>query len=93
VAELNGSDGGEGAGDDEEEEKSASACAALEAAAALPAEALTVESMQKLIDTATAEKDAAVAEKDAAVAAAVAENALLRARLAAFEGMPPQVPE
>jgi hypothetical protein len=93
VAELSGSDGGEGDGDDEEEEKSASACATLEAAAALPAEALTVESMQKLIDTATAEKDAAVAEKDAAVTAAVAEIAQLRARLAAFEGMPPQVPE
>ena len=99
VAELNGSDGGEGAGDDPEEEKSASACAALEVAAALPAEALTVESMQKLIDTATAEKDVAMAEKDAAVAekdAAVAEKeakdkriAELEARLAAFEDTPP----
>jgi hypothetical protein len=82
VAELNGSggDGGGEGGDGDEEEKSASACAALEAAAALPAETLTVETMQKLIDTAVTEKDAALAE-----------NAELRARLAAFESTPPQV--
>ena len=77
VAELNGSSGGGGAGE-EEEEKSASACAALEAAAALPAEALTVESMQKLIDIATAEKEV----KDKRIAE-------LEARLATFEDTPP----
>jgi hypothetical protein len=62
VAELNGSSGGggEGAGDDEEE-TSASACAVLEAAAALPEEVLTVESMQRLIDTAMAVKEKHIA--------------------------------
>ena len=64
-----------------EDEKSAGARATLEVAA-LPAEALTVESMQKLIDTAVAEKDAMVAEKDKRIAE-------LEARLAAFEDTPP----
>ena len=65
MAELNGSSGGGGAGaGEEEEEKSASACAALEAAAALPAEALTVESMQKRI----ADLEASNAELEARLA-------------------------
>jgi serine/threonine protein kinase len=75
VAGLNGSGGGEGDGNDEEDEKSASACAALEVAAALPAETLTVESMQKLIDTAMAAKDAAVAAAEEKVRQAEAEAA------------------
>ena len=58
--------------------------------AALPAEALPIESMQKLIDTATAEKDVAVAEKDAAVAekdAAVAEKEAKDKQIAELEAM------
>jgi hypothetical protein len=80
VAELNDSSGGGGEVGGETE--SGGACAALQAAAALPAEALTAESMQKRIDTATAEKDAAVTEKDKVIAE-------LEARLAAFEDTTP----